>query len=396
MNQDDFRKLLATPRSETSELDRLPKRSQGPSFGRRHPRLPTSLPPRSIAKRHSNVKPNFKKPSSSLVTEAKNSVADEPETLSENDRLVQDLRGKLHRGEITGDEFSKRTQELGGDLSTTHLVRGLDRRLLQKAKYQQIEPDIPQFMEKEPKGSSPIRNEEQDDNLLEELAEKTSNADQQPSEDALVSSTSTSVPVYPNGRPKYRRTVEEGKKVKYELAENGSVLKRLVKKEKKKAPLEMTIASSDDKAPPFKEKTEKEIVPLPKVDTDADIFEEAGDDYDPFHDSEDNDNFDPKRLKLDVEDKKPKSNEFSNFSGKLFENAEDTARDSPKDFRQQIQHLASLQSRRENEDLKKHENKKKVDAGFGLTLSKDDTWDISDADESEDDEDGGKKRKNKK
>ncbi|EPX72896.1 eukaryotic nuclear protein implicated in meiotic chromosome segregation [Schizosaccharomyces octosporus yFS286] len=395
MNQDDFRKLLATPRSETSELDKIPKRSQGLSFGRRHPRLPTSLPPRSIIKRHPNPKPNFNKPSSSL-TEAGNFDTDEPETLSESDRLVQDLRSKLHHGEITGDEFSRRTQELGGDLSTTHLVRGLDRKLLQKAKSQHIEPDIPQFTEKTSEESKPVENEEQDDNLLEELAERTTNTSPKPSEDALVSSASTYIPRYPNGQPKYRRAIEEGKKVKYELDEDGNVLKRLVKKDKKKVPLERTTAHNDNEAPPLDVKKQREVVPLPKVDTDADIFEEAGDDYDPFHDDDDNDNSEPKRIKLEVGDKESKGNESNIFVGNLFADAKDTVQDGPKDFRRQIQHLASLQSRREIEDLKKHESKKKVDAGFGLTLANDDTLDISDGVESEDDEDGGKKRKNRK
>ncbi|EPY52518.1 hypothetical protein SPOG_01839 [Schizosaccharomyces cryophilus OY26] len=376
MNQDDFRKLLATPRSENSELDRLPKRSQGPSFGRRHPRLSASLPPRSIAKRHPNLNHNTRKPSSSLSITKEASEADEPEILSENDVLVQELRGKLHRGEMTGEEFSRKTQELGGDLATTHLVRGLDRRLLQKARSQQIEPDIPEFTKKESKESFPSENDEQNDKLLEELTEKPSNADQNPSEDAIVNSKNTDVPVYPNGRPMYRRTVEEGKKVN--------------------VPLKTTTVPSDVKVPPAERKNQKEPVSLPKVDVETDIFEEAGDDYDPFHEDDDNDNFEPKRIKLEVENKNLQSNDSINFQGKLFEDAKGTAQDSPKDFRQQIQHLANLQSRKENEDMKKLENKKKVDAGFGLTLSKDDTWDITDGDESEDDEDGGKPRKSKK
>lgn len=385
MNQDDFRKLLATPKAETSQLKNLSSnKSQRLVFGRKHKTAKLEAP-RALIKRK-----QLSHSTSSDITRhsnAKNSGKDTrfyEEPSSEQDIELHKLHEKLRNGQITTKEYSEKSKELGGDLNTTHLVRGLDRKLLEKVRSNELALDDSLL------SSSEKEVDEEADKLLEKVAEESSHP-----ESVSILEEKKKIPLYPNGQPKYRKILENGKKVKYLLDENGEILKRLVKKEKK--------LKNDNERLENEHKTEKlnvnanslgksfvkHDIPLPPVDLKLDIFEEVGE-YDPFHENDK----EPAELKAkDAFQLKGHHELDAPYHKKVF----DTNQYSdlkPTNFMSQIHRLAKVQERKEEEERKKGKDGQIVDAGFGLVLSKDDTADIHELGESDDD-DNVKRRKTK-
>ncbi|EEB06420.1 eukaryotic nuclear protein implicated in meiotic chromosome segregation [Schizosaccharomyces japonicus yFS275] len=415
MNQDDFRKLLQTPRNAESELSKLkaPSRPAVDMFGiRRKPRLNLFQPPRSVLqkKRPSTASEEEKgtkqttKQRKKLETLSKETDAELTAEDDEYSVRIQELKQLVREGKITNQEYSEKTKELGGNMETTHLVRGLDRKLLARMK----QSSLPNIAEKTNGDNETAEKEsvntEDEDVLLEQLASE------KPHEESPSTSFSTGkptqhrprkekrIPVYPNGAPMYEIHYENDTKVKILLDENGNATKRLVKKKKHKdivKPADVLASSHEEQQTKQKQDTVEEripacpprVLPLPQANLDADIFDEESD-YDPFGDRE-GEGADTKKPQLDLKKEK------------LFAESVNDEEISKLDAQQanaksQIRRLAHLQERREAEEAMEQQEKRQVDAGFGLKLGRDDApsaTDMLDYEEDDDEDDVGKRKR---
>ncbi|KAI9487140.1 MAG: RED-like protein N-terminal region-domain-containing protein [Benjaminiella poitrasii] len=169
LSQDDFRRLLATPRPPIN-ADELSQ--QQTKFKMPAPRTPRNTgaifaQPRSMRKKNKKM---FKK----------NDEEDDEEQQEKSnyrdraaERRQQELGGEVDESQLTTEELLKRTQAevdeeldpkqlyeqskyLGGDVSHTHLVKGLDYALLKKVK-----SDLS-------KRQTSLREEEQNDDDMDE------------------------------------------------------------------------------------------------------------------------------------------------------------------------------------------------------------------------------------
>ncbi|KAF4948173.1 hypothetical protein FSARC_13812 [Fusarium sarcochroum] len=177
MNNDQFRKLIATNSKKTSAgKDGSPATSSSPAVGNAlGSRQRSSIPmtpravagaqadfARQLAERNNAVRPQRKfksydpkgvKLASGYVDRSK-----ERDEETEDDRVekLKELEEQLKNEEIDQETFEKRRFEIaGGDLGSTHLVKGLDFKLLQRIRqgediYEEKKDEPEQQAEPEP------------------------------------------------------------------------------------------------------------------------------------------------------------------------------------------------------------------------------------------------------
>ncbi|QSL64419.1 hypothetical protein MERGE_001720 [Pneumocystis wakefieldiae] len=149
MNQDDFRRLLATPQPRGQTTPR-------PSFFRPISKNYRQTFIEKATKKKSSEKPAHKSQwsgkktaknedsntASSLLPEGYRNRAKElhkedsedRRTYSMQENMLSNLKEAVKRGEISHQDYLLQTQRLGGDFENSCLVRGLDRVLLEKVR----------------------------------------------------------------------------------------------------------------------------------------------------------------------------------------------------------------------------------------------------------------------
>ncbi|GAO46421.1 hypothetical protein SAICODRAFT_4784 [Saitoella complicata NRRL Y-17804] len=267
MNQQDFRKLLATPRPGSGGSAN--SRSGFALPGRGKPAGALGMTPR-------NVKPTnvFAKPKSPGKEKKEKSIL--PEGYVDRAKLRQQQADKEEEKlkDVDARTAYEQSKLLGGDLEHTHLVKGLDFALLKKVKQgEDLSGEKPR--EEGPKGgveedleaafqtakAEPPKKMTRDELLAKMRAGRTVAKSSKPVEEGLDKSKFRKIGVPP---PPAEEPKEEEEKVKIVVGPDGKI-KRLVKKKKK---------TQQEKKP------EPEPVANPMND-DGDIFADVGE-YDPF------------------------------------------------------------------------------------------------------------------
>ncbi|TGZ85143.1 hypothetical protein EX30DRAFT_337543 [Ascodesmis nigricans] len=158
MNNAQFRKLLETPRQAPSNNDSstsMPPpsvRTLGSKLRSSIPMTPRSLTTsnnefaRQLAARRAAEQPVKKFRSSAAPKGSKLAAGyvdraaalrqqeEDDDVNDEREQRLEALRQLVKDGEIEHEEYVKQTKLLGGDIASTHLVKGLDFELLRKAK----------------------------------------------------------------------------------------------------------------------------------------------------------------------------------------------------------------------------------------------------------------------
>ncbi|PNS16109.1 60S ribosomal protein L44 [Sphaceloma murrayae] len=153
MNNSDFRSLLLNKsKPQPTSTSALPPSSSASTLGRK------AFLPRTVRSQPSSS-PSYFKPSKPLSTSTSTSnpkktkalnlgagytnralqrldAADgDSEIRDEKERRIYALAQKVVAGELEEDEFERLREEIaGGDVGSTHLVRGLDRKLLERVR----------------------------------------------------------------------------------------------------------------------------------------------------------------------------------------------------------------------------------------------------------------------
>ncbi|KAJ1982405.1 hypothetical protein H4R35_000285 [Dimargaris xerosporica] len=141
LNQDDFRKLLATPR---------PTASQAQTHRKRRTIIPPKLSKVAPAASQALSKGKSRKPGKQPADRAANPVTDESQTYrdraAERRQAESQSERPLERQELLDhteerDVTYEQSKYLGGDVDHTHLVKGLDYLLLNKVRRDQAQGD---------------------------------------------------------------------------------------------------------------------------------------------------------------------------------------------------------------------------------------------------------------
>jgi len=225
----------------------------------------------------------------------------------ERARRLAALEELLKEGGIEHEEYVRQTKLLGGDVSSTHLVKGLDFKLLEKVRRGE---DVMRAIrddggDEEEEGQNSGDEEDVLDKVLErdivpeKKEEKKKKGNLAPKTRAeilaeLKRSREAAKPVSVLGSKfkkigvKEEKKDENGTKVKYVTGADGKV-KKMVKKDKKKSDepkLVSTTIMGMMPPPPMPGKTEEKVE---EEDEDIDIFEGAGIEYNPLAGLEDDD-----------------------------------------------------------------------------------------------------------
>ncbi|RPA85286.1 hypothetical protein BJ508DRAFT_322729 [Ascobolus immersus RN42] len=325
MNNDQFRKLLLsdTPRNPSSTPRDAP--SATPSLGTRQ-RSFVPMTPRAVSLKHDFASEaralktggNSKggRPSKKFRTSAPLGVklgagyvdrakaretptTAEDEEIAEREKRLEQLREAAQRGEVDYDVLVEQSRALGGDVKSTHLVRGLDFRLLEKVKKgEDVMGSIVGEKKEEGKKAEEEDEEEEEDNgeELDEELDAALGKEVAPLEKVVAKKKTR--------EEMLAELKEMREKAKQEAAGLGSKFKTIGgKQEPQKAekPKYKTVIGKDGKVKKLKRKEKKEedikpkgevlgmMPPPPKPsqvqkveDDDFDIFEGVGTDYDPL------------------------------------------------------------------------------------------------------------------
>ncbi|BFZ59020.1 hypothetical protein YB2330_000021 [Saitoella coloradoensis] len=299
MNQQDFRKLLETPRSAAG----TDSRSGFALPGRGKPAPALGMTPRNV--RPTNV---FAKPKVPAGKEKKEKPI-LPEGYVDRAKLRQQQADEEEEKlkDVDAKTAYEQSKLLGGDLEHTHLVKGLDFALLKKVKQgEDLSREKPQ--EEGPEGdveedleaafqtvkAEPPKKMTRDELLAKMRAGRTVAESSKPVEEGLNQSKFRKIGVPPPPAAA-EEPKEEEEKVKIVVGPDGKI-KKLVKKKKKAQE---------------KKKPEPELV-ANAMDDDGDIFADVGE-YDPFAgmDSSDDDEKAETKEPSETPAEPPKRNYFT-------------------------------------------------------------------------------------
>ncbi|KAL0636158.1 hypothetical protein Q9L58_004832 [Maublancomyces gigas] len=320
MNNAQFRKLLETPRSE-----RTPSQNGAtatPLLGSRQrssmPMTPRSVSTQSdfarqVAAHNATLNPKparkFRSSAAPLGTSLPTGYVDRAKTRDdapddERDIRLEALAELAKEGTIDREEYVRQTKLLGGDVKSTHLVKGLDYALLEKVRRGE---DVMAGGETIDEGEEEAEDEDMDDKLervleqevvpVERKEEKKKGIKAPPapktrteilaalkeSRRAAKEAAQPSLGAkfkkigQPKVKVKEKPKEEEKEKVKYVTLPDGRV-KKMVKREK---PKKVELEAPDPTSAPLG------MMPPPKPNVaveeeDDDIFEGAGAEYDPL------------------------------------------------------------------------------------------------------------------
>ncbi|PUU76573.1 hypothetical protein B9Z19DRAFT_1088017 [Tuber borchii] len=317
MNNAQFRKLLETPRPANTSSQNGPPAT--PALGSK---LRSSIPmtPRSVLGGSSTQSEfarqlaannaaeqkakKFRSSAAPLGTRLPEGYVDrtkdrEDEGSDERARRLAALEELLKEGGIEHEDYVRQTKLLGGDVSSTHLVKGLDFKLLEKVRRGE---DVMRAIrddggDEEEEGQNSEDEEDVLDKVLErdivpeKKEEKKKKGNLAPKTRAeilaeLKRSREAAKPVSVLGSKFKKIGVKEekdenGAKVKYVTGADGKA-KKMVKRDKKKSDepkLVSTTIMGMMPPPPMPGQTEKKVE---EEDEDIDIFEGAGIEYNPL------------------------------------------------------------------------------------------------------------------
>ncbi|KAF2835161.1 hypothetical protein M501DRAFT_989143 [Patellaria atrata CBS 101060] len=348
MNQDDFRKLVqSTPRVQNGTSTSSSRPSGTPSTLGSRARASIPMTPRSVrgaggvdfkrqlADRNASNQPSKKfkswAPKGSRLAEgyidrAKERAEHENE-VDEKEERIRALEEQMKLGQIDQRTFeSLRDRITGGDLSMTHLVKGLDRKLLERVKRgedvfksgpsaekEEQGGDVDEELEKlEEKGVTPVPREKTvkkgemapphpppapvagvkrtRDAILAEL--KASRKAAAEAKKAALPQLGSKFRKIGEQRAGSRVEIDErGREVLITVDEDGHV-KRRVKKVKEENGGASDLSLLDKTAKPLGMEVPDLPPAPPPEESDDDIFEGVGDDYNPLGDIPDASNTD--------------------------------------------------------------------------------------------------------
>ncbi|KAK7513042.1 hypothetical protein IWZ03DRAFT_384719 [Phyllosticta citriasiana] len=339
MNNQDFRKLFDRPsagspgtNNSSTNASRTPASSLGSRMRSSIPMTPRTVKggaaidfQRQLADQRAGSQPATKKFRSSAApkgarlaagyTDRTQNRVDEEDDADDRAKRIKALEESMKLGQIDQDTFEKLRDEItGGDVSATHLVKGLDRRLLErvrrgedvlgvgsgsKAAEKEPEPDVDdEFEQLERRDVAPVVKEKKEKKGETALAgtKRTRNEILAELKAQRQAAAAAKAAAQPQLGSKFRRLGahqaeayprieidERGREVLLTLDEDGHV-KRKVRKIKAEAEVEekeSSLPMPDPKAKPLG----MEVPELPKEEEkeeDDDIFEGVGDDYDPL------------------------------------------------------------------------------------------------------------------
>ncbi|KAG0637620.1 hypothetical protein HOY80DRAFT_1138156 [Tuber brumale] len=327
MNNAQFRKLLETPRPANTSSQNGP--SSTPALGSK---LRSSIPmtPRSVlggsstqsefarqlaANNASEQKAKkFRSSAAPLGTRLPEGYVDrtkdrEDDGGDERDRRLAALEELYKEGGIEHEEYVRQTKLLGGDASSTHLVKGLDFKLLEKVRRGE---DVMRVIRDDgDSGAEEGRDSEDEEDVLDRVLEKDvvpGKKEEKKKKGNLAPKTRAEIlaelrrsreaakPVSVLGSKfkkigvKEVKKEENGAKVKYVTGADG-VVKKMVKKDKKdkksdKPEPVSTKVMGMMPPPPMPGKIEKKVE---EEEEDEDIFEGAGTEYNPLAGLDDDD-----------------------------------------------------------------------------------------------------------
>lgn len=409
MDQDGFRKLLATPRTSSNDKQSNfadGKLSRTSLLGNATPRgMP--MTPRNIKdyknpfKQAQQKESAFefkvpKKPAKSLLPEGYIDRVKQRLTAAEDDgqQRIESLREMLLKKEISQEQYIEQTQQLGGDMESSALVRGLDRKLLEKVRAGQnvvdnsVEVDgaIAEQLLEETLEHAIINREPKKgrNDLLSDLKRKRT---QEQAEEKLKQKKFTPIG---NQNQTVEYLEKDGMKLKIIRNAQGTIIKRLVKKLKpaEEIPTQKQQADSTNTTFPSLNSSDgrttmpENTIEATPVVQNSDIFEDAGE-YNPFLEAEEESTEDGLKLKtIDTKHKQKlatKRNYFSTTSRRrtLDQETEQEPHvpSSAAQFLEQNKHAllraSKILDRQTADEQKLVPNKKEVDAGFGLKLNPD-------------------------
>ncbi|RPA94897.1 hypothetical protein L873DRAFT_1813720 [Choiromyces venosus 120613-1] len=322
MNNAQFRKLLETPRpANTSNSQNAP--SATPALGSK---LRSSIPmtPRSVlggsstqsefarqlaANNASEQKAKkFRSSAAPLGTRLPEGYVDRTKDRDDNDdrdRRLAALEELYKEGGIEHEEYVRQTKLLGGDVSSTHLVKGLDFKLLERVRGgEDVMRSIRDAGDDDEAGEGE-NSEDGDEDVLDKALEKEvvpEKKEERKKKGNLAPKTRVEIlaelkrskeaakPVSVLGSKfkkigvKEEKKEENGAKVKYVMGADGKV-KKMVKKDKTKKksdepePVSTSVMGMMP-PPPMPGKAQEKKVE--EEDEDIDIFEGAGTEYNPL------------------------------------------------------------------------------------------------------------------
>ncbi|KAF4551448.1 putative meiotic chromosome segregation protein [Elsinoe fawcettii] len=149
MNNSDFRSLLLSKSSQPSTSSTSPPQRTSRPLGQRNTFLPRTVRPSSkpsyTLKASSPSETTSERPAKKLKTldlgkgytnrALERLNADSEDVRDEKERRIHALARQVVEGELEEEEFERLREEIaGGDVESTHLVRGLDRKLLERVR----------------------------------------------------------------------------------------------------------------------------------------------------------------------------------------------------------------------------------------------------------------------
>ncbi|KAH7064741.1 hypothetical protein B0J12DRAFT_706521 [Macrophomina phaseolina] len=386
MNNEDFKKLLqsSSSRSQAATGSGAPRPAATPggSLGSRQ-RSSIPMTPRTVKggagidfqrqlaeqrygdrpakKFKSSAAPKGSRLAAGYVDRARTREEEQDEE-DDRARRIKALEESYKLGQIELAIFEKLRDEItGGDVAATHLVKGLDRKLLERVRRgedvlgvgggsqsseQQPEPDVDDEFEKlEEKEVAPVAKEHKEkkgqtalastkrkrDEILAELkAQRKAAAEAKAAAQPQLGSKFRKIGQRDGACPRIERD-EKGREVLVTLDEDGNV-KRKVRKvkeeteEEHKAPSGLLMPDKDAK-PLGIDASELPKAPPPPPeddDNDSDIFEGVGDNYDPLAGLGDDDD----SSSSDDEDGEVKAPELSKSKEKAGSSSSTPGRDS--------------------------------------------------------------------
>lgn len=272
--------------------------------------------------------------------------------IRERERKLQELAELAKRGKIDMEKVIEESRKLGGDISTTHLVRGLDFKLLEKVRQgenvmegkkneereEELDEELDEALDKVVVKEKPEKPKKK--TRAEVLAELKKAREEAEAVRAAEEAQNSRFRKIGDRKKEQETKKQEGDepKIKYITTADGKV-KRVRVKKKAPPPVEEikptgpTLGMEVPVAPP-----------PPQEDSDSDIFEGVGVDYDPFDGLQDDDDSsddsdDSTSSKKKVLKDKGKEKEKDTLSGqtsepkkkiKLFDDDDEATEELPK------------------------------------------------------------------
>jgi hypothetical protein len=337
MNNEQFRKLVATPASQSNGAA-TPRSGNAPSLGAKKSSFIPMTPrhvgggagvdfARQVRERNAALKPAKKFRSSAPkgtkygaeYTDRAKARAEDADAADDKAERIQALEDQMKLDQITPEMFyAMRDSITGGDASSTHLVKGLDRQLLERVRRGEdvmgvgngtaeeeapsadVDDELDKLAEKEVEAvakekvkkqgtmapPSPVAGKKRTrDELMAELkAQRKAAAEAREAAQPKLNDKWTKL----GDKKKSKVEIDErGREVLITVDENGVVKKRVRKPtaatEQTRSVLSAPDANKVVLGADFVPVPPKEVeATLPEVDEDEDIFEGVGADYDPL------------------------------------------------------------------------------------------------------------------